>query len=273
MRRDNLDFYYALSKKIRIKILDLIYRTRSPHIGSSFSIVEILIALYFKVLNIIPEEPFLPDRDRFILSKGHACPALYAVLEERGFLSEEDLMGFAVNNGVLEQHPSMNVRKGIEISTGSLGHGLSIGVGMALAGKKDKKSYNVYVLLSDGELNEGSVWEAMMFAATHCLDNLIAIIDYNKIQALGYTRDIISIAPLNCKLASFGWTVNEIDGHDYGEIFQVFNKIPFSINKPSVIIAHTIKGKGVSFMEDKLLWHYRSPNNDEYLKALKELSS
>lgn len=188
-----MENYPLLSKKIRKSILDLIYKTKSPHIGPSFSIVEILVALYFKVLNVSPDNASNHNRDRFILSKGHACPALYAVLAERGFISKDDLDGFATNDGILEQHPNIDLDKGIEVSTGSLGHGLSIGTGMALAGKVDKKQYRVYVLLSDGELNEGSVWEAIMFAGHHKLSNLIAFVDYNKIQALGCTRDIIDL--------------------------------------------------------------------------------
>ncbi len=272
MEKKGLDHYHLLSKKVRRSILDIIYKTKSPHIGSSFSSVEILVSLYFKVLSVSPENPFNPNRDRFILSKGHACPAFYAVLAERGFLTEEDLKGFAVNDGVLEQHPTRDVKRGIEVSTGSLGHGLSMGIGMALAAKRDKKNYEIYVLLSDGELDEGSVWEAAMFASHHGLDNLVAIVDYNKIQALGYTKDIINLEPLSQRWSSFGWAVREIDGHDFGHIFEALGSIPFSAGKPSIIIAHTVKGKGVSFMEDKVLWHYRAPDDEEYQIALKELS-
>ena len=261
-----------LSKKIRKNILYIIHKTKSPHIGSSLSCVEILVSLFFKVLKVSPAKPADPDRDRFILSKGHACPALYSVLAEKGFLCDKDLEGFAVNCGVLEQHPNRDVDKGIEVSTGSLGHGLSIGLGMALAAKNDKKNHKIYVLMSDGELNEGSVWEAAMFASQHNLDNLIAIIDYNKIQALGHTKNIINMEPLSQKWNSFGWATEEIDGHEYNQILNKLNNIPFSKGKPSIIIAHTIKGKGISFMENKLLWHYRAPDDEEYEKALKELS-
>jgi len=273
MLSNSEDYYALLSRNVRKNILELIYRTKSPHLGSSFSIVEILVALYFKVLNIKPEDPFYSDRDRFILSKGHGCPALYSILEERGFISEKDLLGFAINNGVLEQHPNIDIKKGIEVTTGSLGHGLSIGVGMALAAMKGHKGYKVYVLLSDGELNEGSVWEAAMFAAKHKLDNLVAVIDYNKIQALGYTEDIVQLEPLTQKWTSFGWSVMEIDGHNFEQIFKAFGNVPFEAHKPSAIIAHTVKGKGVSFMEDKLIWHYRCPDDDEYSSAIEELSS
>jgi transketolase len=166
----------------------------------------------------------------------------------------------------------MNIFRGIETSTGSLGHGLSVGAGMALAAKHDGKNYRIYVLLSDGELNEGSTWEAVMFAAHHKLDNLTAIIDYNKLQALGYTKDIIDLEPLSQKWSSFGWEGREIDGHDFQQIFEAFGSTTSLVNKPGVVIAHTIKGKGVSFMENKLLWHYRAPDDEEYDKALRELS-
>lgn len=267
---DDISHYENISKNVRKNILEIIYKTQSPHIGPSFSIVEILVALYFRFLNLSPAKPSCPDRNRFILSKGHACPALYAVLAERGFLSKKDLDGFAVDGGVLEQHPNMDLNRGIEVSTGSLGHGLSIGTGMALAAKTDDKPHKVYVLLGDGELNEGSVWEAVMFAAQHGLNNLIALVDYNRIQALGYTKDVINLDPLGEKWAAFGWQVQEIDGHNFGEVFNSLDSL--AQDKPNAIILHTLKGKGVGFMEDQLLWHYRAPDDSEYELALKELS-
>lgn len=269
LQADNL---VLLAKNVRQNILQLVHRTQSPHIGGSFSIVEILVSLYFQFLHVSPLDPENPERDRFILSKGHACPALYAVLAARGFLKPEDLQGFAVDGGTLEQHPRRDVQKGIEVSTGSLGHGLSIAAGMALAARHDGKKHRVIALVSDGELNEGSVWEAIMFAAHHRLDNLTAIVDLNKIQALGYTREIINLEPLSRKWVSFGWEVREINGHDLTEISRALGDLPFSPGKPSVIIAQTVKGKGVSFMEDQLLWHYRAPNAEEFQKALRELS-
>lgn len=269
--KEDFLYYEKIANKIRKRILEIIYKTRSPHIGPSFSIVEILVALYFKFLKISQEKPFDPDRDRFILSKGHGCPALYAVLSEKGFISKEDIEGFAVNNGVLEQHPSIDLSRGIEVSTGSLGHGLSIGTGMALAGRIDNKNYKVCVLLSDGELNEGSVWEAIMFGGHHKFNNLVACVDYNKIQALGCTRDIIDLEPLSEKWKSFGWAVQEVDGHNFEQIFKALNSL--SSKNPNVIILHTVKGKGVSFMENQLLWHYRAPDKKEYNLALRELFS
>jgi transketolase len=267
---DDFREYLALSRKVRRTILDLIYRTRSPHIGPSFSAVEILTALYFKVLNNSPEHSSLETRDRFIMSKGHACPALYAVLAERGYLRREDLKGFAVNNGQLQQHPDRNIRIGIELSTGSLGHGLSVGAGMALAGKIDGKSHKVYVLLGDGELNEGSTWEAVMFAGHHKLSKLVALVDYNKIQALGHTKDIIDLDPMADKWAAFGWHTQTIDGHDFGQIFDALASL--NVQGPNVVILNTVKGKGVSFMEHQLLWHYRAPDSEEYHRAIGELS-
>ena len=266
-----IEKYTKIAKGIRREILDMIYRAKAPHIGSSFSIVEILVALYFKYLKISPNDPQDKNRDRFILSKGHGCPALYAVLAHRGFLSSDILKGFGCNGGTLEEHPTRDLTKGIEVSTGSLGHGLSIGTGMAKAAKHDNNLYRVFILLSDGEAQSGFMWEAAMFAAHHKLDNLIAMIDYNKIQALGRIKEAIDLEPLREKWHSFGWEVEEVDGHDFAQLFSVFEEIPFKQGKPSAIIAHTVKGKGVSFMEDKLLWHYRCPDEEEYLKAIKEL--
>ena len=264
--------YEDIAKKARKKILNMIYQTNSPHIGSSFSIVEILVALYFKILSVSPKSPEAENRDRFILSKGHGCPALYAVLSLKGFISQSCINGFAVNGGTLEHHPTRDIKRGIEASTGSLGHGLSIGAGMAIAAKYDKASYRLFVLLSDGEMNEGDVWEAAMFASHHKLDNLVSIVDYNKIQALGRTNEVVNLEPLAQKWSAFGWDVREIDGHNFEEIINTLENIPYGQGKPVVVIAHTVKGKGVSFMENKLLWHYRFPNKEEYTKALKELS-
>ena len=261
-----------LAQEIRRELISMCYKTGSSHIGSSFSIVEILVTLYFHTLNVSPETSRSIRRDRFILSKGHGCPALYATLCRRGFISEEVLEGFARNGGTLEQHPSRNLDWGIEASTGSLGHGLSVATGMALANKCDGLDSKVWVLLSDGETNEGSTWEAAMFAAQHKLDNLIAIVDYNKMQALGKTHEILDLEPFSDKWSSFGWETNEVDGHDIKNLIQVTEKVPFGLGHPSAIIAHTTKGKGVCFMEDQLLWHYRCPDPDEYEQAICELS-
>ncbi len=263
--------YKTIAKEIRRNILEMIYRTKSPHIGSCFSMVEILVALYFKILRVDPKNPQNPNRDRFILSKGHGVPALYQVLAKREFINKETLKGFAKDGGTLEQHPTRNISQGIEISSGSLGHGLSIGTGMALAGKYDKANYRIFTYLSDGELEEGLTWEAIMFSAHHKLDNLVAIIDYNKLQAMGKVSEIVNLEPLAGKWRSFGWEVKEIDGHNFEEIITALEKIPFQLGKPSCLIAHTVKGKGISFMENEPRWHDKYPEEKEYQKALEEL--
>ncbi len=266
---DKLKDFKELARDIRNIILDINYKTKSPHIGSSFSAVEALVALYFKFLNVSPKHPQKKDRDRFILSKGHACPALYAVLYKAGFISKEELEKFAVNNGLFEHHPTLDLEHGIETSSGSLGHGLSLGTGMALSHKIENNPYKVCVLLSDGELNEGSTWESVMFAGHHTLNHLIAIVDCNKIQALGFTEDIIDLHPLKEKWEAFNWYAQDVEGHDFASIFKALNVL--SADKPNVLILHTIKGKGVSFMENNLLWHYRVPDEKEYALAKREL--
>ena len=258
-----------IARKVRLTILDIIYKTKSPHIGPSFSMTEGLVALYFSAMKNIDDSPENPNRDRFILSKGHACATLYAVLHEKGLVSKEDLSGFAVDGGVLEHHPNIDLKRGIETSSGSLGHGMSIGAGMALAAKVDGKKSKTYAIFSDGEMNEGSIWEAVMFAAHYKLSGFEAMIDKNNIQALGYTKDIINLDPLGDKFASFGWNVQDIDGHDFEAILDALENT--SDEKPNVIILNTVKGKGVSFMEDELLWHYRPPDDDEYARAKREL--
>jgi transketolase len=263
--------YEALAKELRREILNMIYRTKSPHIGGSFSMVELLVALYFGVLNINPKNPSDPERDKFILSKGHCCQALYAVLAKKGFLNKQDIAGFAVDGGVLGQHPDRNVQKGIEATTGSLGHGLSLAAGIALADKIDKRKSKTFVFLGDGEMDEGSNWEAILFAAHHNLDNLVAVVDSNKMQILGRTKDVLNLEPFAEKWRSFNWGVKEIDGHSFKEIIPALKSIPFENGKPSVIIANTVKGKGVSFMENELRWHDKYPDEEEYNKALEEL--
>lgn len=267
-----MDDYQKIAKEVRKKILEMCARAKSSHIGSAFSTVDILISLYFQILKIDPKNPFLDSRDRFILSKGHACSALYAVLAKRGFFPEEVLDTYSMNGGKLFGHVTKEIVPGVETSTGSLGHGLPMGIGIALAGKHDKKDFRVFVLLSDGECDEGSVWEAAMFAGHHKLSNLIAIVDYNKLQAFGRTNEVINLEPFALRWKSFGWSVVEVDGHDFEQLIKNLEKVPFEKDRPSLIIAHTVKGKGVSFMEDKLEWHYKSPNDDELAKAMKELS-
>jgi transketolase len=268
---EEIKIFEKIAKDIRIDILNMLYKAKESHIGSSFSIVDLLVALYFKYLSVSFDNPTDKKRDRFILSKGHGCPALYAVLKHKGFLNKHICNNFGCDAGTIGTHPARNPTNGIEASTGSLGHGLSIGTGMALAAKHDNLNYKTFVLMSDGEVQSGFIWEAALFAGNKKLDNLIGIVDYNKIQALGNVKDISDLEPLKDKWASFGWEATEIDGHSFSEICSAFEKLPFKKGKPSVIIAHTIKGKGISFMENKLLWHYTYPDKERYEKALKEL--
>jgi len=233
--------------------------------------IDLLTVLYTKVLKVHPAKPDWPDRDRFILSKGHGCGSVYAVLAERGFFPMKWLDTFFQDGSHLMGHITHHGVPGVEASTGSLGHGLSIGCGMALAGKRDARDYRVFVMLSDGECDEGSTWEPALFAPHHRLDNLIAIVDYNKIQSLGRVEDVIDLEPLGDKWRAFGWAVQEIDGHDFQQIEDALLSIPFKSQQPSCIIAHTVKGKGVSFMENQLIWHYYSPDKEELAQALAEL--
>ena len=255
----------ALAKQIRIHALEMTHKAQSSHIGSCLSIADILAVLYGCVMNVRPFEPDWEWRDRFILSKGHACAALYAVLGERGFFPLEWLNDYYQKGSLLSGHVSHYV-PGVEASTGSLGHGLSVGCGMALATKS-----KVYVLLGDGDCNEGSTWEAVMFAKQHKLDNLVVIVDYNRLQAMGETRDVIDLDSLADKWHSFGWSVGEVDGHNIEHLEHILKFTPLPTGKPRCIIAHTVKGKGVSFIEGKVEWHYKYPNDEELRLALKEL--
>jgi len=263
--------YSQIAKEIRKKVLKMIFDSRTSHLGSSLSAVDILTVLYFKILKIDPKNPLDENRDRFILSKGHAAAALYAALAERGFFPKEILDGYCRDGGKLPGHSTRGCVPGVEVSTGSLGHGLPMGAGMAIAAKNDGKNYRIFILMSDGECEEGSVWEAALFASHHQLDNLIGIIDYNKLQAFGRTNEILNLEPLKKKWEDFGWKVKEVDGHSFSEIEESLSKIPFEKGKPSLLICHTIKGKGVSFIEDKLEWHYKNLTKEEYDMALKEL--
>ena len=258
-----MDKYKKIATEIRKRILRMHAKSRNSHIGSAFSIVEILIMLYFRILKINPKEPKDANRDRFILSKGHAVSAWYATLAKRGFFNEEILDKYCIDDGILSGHPDRFSVPGIEASTGSLGHGLPIGVGLAFAGKKDRKNYRVFVLMSDGECEEGSVWEAAISASRLKLDNLIGIIDANKLQAYEKTDNIQPISSLKGKFENFGWSVREVDGHNFEQLEKVFKNISFKNEKPTMIIAHTIKGKGIPTMENKLEWHYRSPKENQ----------
>lgn len=260
-----------LATKIRYQLIEMSHFGKAPHLGSSLSCVDLVLAAYTSFLKIDPKNPQAASRDRFILSKGHAITTLYSTLAELGFFSTDLLKTFNKDGSSLPEHPSPQCVPGVEIATGSLGHGLSVGIGQALAGKILGIPYRVMVLLSDGECNEGTVWEAAMFAAARQLDSVIAIVDYNKWQATGRSEEVMKLAPLAEKWKSFGWQTFEIDGHDFDQILDVFSKIPLLPQQPTAIIAHTVKGKGISFMEDDNNWHYRIPNDEELLKAKSEL--
>jgi len=246
-------------------------RARSAHVGTSLSMADLLAVLYARVLRVRAEEPDWPGRDRFILSKGHGCAGLYAVLAERGFFPLSWLDGFYANGSRLTGHVSHAGVPGVEVSTGSLGHGFPVACGMALAFHRVKAPGRVFALLSDGECDEGSVWEAALFAGHHGLDNLTVIVDYNKIQSLGRVEEILRLEPFAEKWRAFGWSSLEIDGHDLAQIDEVLGRLPFERGRPSCVIAHTVKGRGVSFMENRLLWHYRAPDPEELRVALVEL--
>jgi len=260
-----------MAQKIRGKIFLMIFHAGGGHIAPALSTVELLVALYFKILRVDKNNYQSDSRDRFILSKGHACAALYAILAEKGIIDEKILNTFCQKGSILGGHPERHLIPGIELSTGSLGHGLSLGAGVAFAGKLDQKDYRVFALLSDGECQEGSIWEAAMFASQHKLDNLIAIVDHNKLQAMGKVEDILSLHPFADKWQAFGWEVREVAGHDISEILDALASIPFAKDKPGVLIAHTTKGKGISFMENVPIWHYRLPNEDEMKIVLQQL--
>lgn len=268
-----LDDCADLALKIRLAVIRMTSKGQSSHVGTSFSMAELLAVLYGRILRVSADTCGSPERDRFVLSKGHGSAGLYAALAERGFFPHEWLDTFYQDGGKLSGHVTHHGVPGVEVSTGSLGHGLAIGCGMALAGKRDGQPYRVFVLLSDGECDEGSTWEAALFAPHHRLDNAVAIIDYNKIQSLGRVEHVLGLEPLGAKWSSFGWAVREVDGHDIAAVDDTLQSVPFEPGLPSCVIAHTVKGKGVSFMEDKLLWHYRSPQGEELSAALRELSN
>jgi len=261
-----------LAKKARLHCVNMVFKAKASHIASALSIIDILSVLYQEILNIFPSEPKNVSRDRFILSKGHACVGIYAVLYELGFINYEMLETYGEDDSILMNHISHKV-DGVEFSTGSLGHGLSFGVGKAFTAKKRNETWNTFVLMSDGEMQEGSNWEALMFGAHHKLDNLIAIIDYNNLQSLTTVDNTLNIQPLDEKLKSFGWHVIEVDGHDYNDLVNCFKEALLVKNKPTVIIANTIKGKGVSFMENKVEWHYKSPSKKELERAISDIKN
>jgi transketolase len=258
-----------LARRIRAHALRMVHRARSSHIGTCLSMADVLAVLYARVLRVDPANPAHPQRDRFILSKGHGAAILYGVLAERGFIPVESLETYCEPGSLLLGHASHYVA-GVELSTGSLGHGLPVACGMALAGKREGRPWRVYALLSDGELDEGSNWEAILFAAHHRLDNLVAVVDYNRIQSFGSVEDVLGLEPLADKWRAFGWRVVESGGHDHAALEEALRPVA---GAPTVVIAHTTKGKGVGFMEGELAWHYKSPSDEQLADALAQVEA
>jgi len=267
----NINEINELAKNIRIDILTMTSNANSGHPGGSLSSADILAVLYGNILKYDCKNPKWEDRDRFILSKGHAAPALYTALAYRGFFPIEQLQDYAKPGSLMAEHPSWRSVPGVEATTGSLGHGLSIGLGMAIAGRIQYQSYHVFVVISDGECNEGTIWEAAMLASAQGLNKLVVIVDFNKWQATGRSREVMAIDPLKAKWEAFGWSTYETDGHDLKTLVNLLTNVPDSSGKPIAIVAHTVKGKGVSFMEDDNNWHYRIPTVTEVELAKREL--
>ncbi len=273
MKIENAEELRKIAKKIRISIIEQVYRAKSGHPGGSLSSADILTVLYFNQMNINEKEPKAILRDRFVLSKGHCAPVLYATLAEKGFFNKEELLGFRKVDGNLQGHPDMKKVAGVDFSTGSLGQGLSAANGMALASKLDHNGYRVYCLLGDGEIEEGQVWEAAMTANKYHLDNLCAIIDYNGLQIDGTVKAVKGLDDLEGKFKNFGFNTIVVDGNNIEQLIDAFESAKLVKDMPTVIIAKTIKGKGVSFMENKVEWHGKAPNEEEYKQAIEELKN
>lgn len=271
MMKQSIEQLQETSKVIRRDIVTMIHASGSGHPGGSLSSADILSALYFNVMNIDPKNPKMEGRDKFVLSKGHAAPVLYSALARRGFFKAEELINLRKTGAMLQGHPDMKNIPGVEMSTGSLGQGFSTSIGMALAGKLDKSDARIFVLLGDGELDEGIVWEAAMSASHYKLNNITAILDFNGLQIDGKNEDVMNISPVDTKFESFGWNVIAVDGHDVEAIMAALEEAKTVTDKPSILIAKTIKGKGVSFMEDQAGWHGKAPNDEELSIALAEL--
>ncbi len=259
--------------KVRIWTIEGVFHAKSGHPGGSLSAADMITYLYFKEMRVDANDPKNPDRDRFVLSKGHCCPALYAALALKGYFSAEEIKSLRHIGAMLQGHPDMKHTPGVDMSSGSLGQGISAACGMALAAKYDSKDYRVYAMLGDGECEEGQVWEAAMFASHMKLDNLCLIVDFNGLQIDGAVNDVAGLEPLDTKFESFGFEVIKINGNDFNEIEAAFEKAKTVKGKPTVIIANTVKGKGVSYMENQVGWHGKAPNADEYQKALDELNA
>ncbi|MBE7045199.1 MAG: transketolase [Ruminococcaceae bacterium] len=262
-----------LANKIRKHALTAVYSANSGHPGGSLSVADVLTLLYFEVMNIDPKNPKMENRDRLVLSKGHTAPALYATLAERGYFSTEEIPTFRKYGSFLQGHPEMKKVPGVEMSTGSLGQGISAAGGMALAAKLDKKDYRVYTILGDGELEEGQVWEQAMFAAHYKLDNLTAFIDFNGLQIDGDVREVMNPTPIDAKFAAFGWHVILADAHDFESLLSAIEEAKATKNQPTAIIMNSVKGKNVSFMENNPAWHGAAPNGEQYEQAIKELDA
>lgn len=273
MEQAKLTELKRIANNIRLGTIEAVYNASSGHPGGSLSIAEILAYLYFEELNIDPKNPTWEDRDRFVLSKGHTSPGLYAALAERGFFPKEDLKTFRHIDSHLQGHPDMKGTPGVDMSTGSLGLGFSAACGMALSGKIYGKDYRVYAMLGDGELNEGQIWEAAMFAPHYKLDNLCAFVDFNGLQIDGTTDEVMSSAPIDEKFKSFNWNVIPIDAHDFNQIEAALNAAKAHKGQPTMIFAKSIKGKGVSYMENSVGWHGAAPNKEEYEQAVAELTA
>ncbi len=255
------------SRYLRKIVVQGIIDAGRGHLGPSMSLIEILRVLYDDILNICPDNPGWGLRDRCILSKGHGCLALYAILADKGYFPEEEIKNFCAFDGLLGGHPEQGKVPGVEASTGALGHGLSIGLGMAMAARLEGRENRVFVILGDGESNEGSVWEAAMTASKHGMDNLVAVVDYNKFQSYGPTSDVLNMEPLAKKWESFGFSAREVNGHDIKELHDAFNSLPFTKGRPSVVIAHTVKGKGIPDAEYNASWHHKNKLNDDEIQA------
>ncbi len=260
-----------IAKRVRRGIIEAVYNGKSGHPGGSLSCTDILVDLFFNEMKINPNEPRMEDRDRCILSKGHASPAIYSTLANRGFFPVEDLKTFRKTDSYLQGHPDMNKIPGIDMTSGSLGQGLSIANGMAIAGKLDDKNYYVYVIMGDGEIAEGQIWEAALTSAHYKLSNVIAFVDFNGLQIDGSVKEVMNVTPIKEKFEAFGWNALEIDGHDFNAIHKAIVEAKKSKDKPTVIVAHTVKGKGVSFMENQVGWHGKAPSDEEYKIAIEEL--
>ena len=273
MTQEKLEQLKATATEVRRGILTEVHAAKSGHPGGSLSVADIITYLYSEVLRVDPENPRWEDRDRLVLSKGHTCPALYAMLAEKGFFPKEELTTFRAIGSRLQGHPDMNKAPGIDFSAGSLGQGVSAACGMALAGKLGHKDYRVYTILGDGEIEEGQVWEAAMFAGNKKLDNLVAFVDNNNLQIDGFLEEVNAPYPIKEKFEAFGWNVIEIDGHNFDEIEAAYKKAREYKGKPTAIVAKTIKGKGVSYMENECGWHGAAPNAEQYEVAMNELNS